>query len=568
VRAHDEPVLSGASRVATIVPLHRLTRRQALKAGAAATALAALRPSPSALAAPKPEAFSLALPSPTAAAAGWRTTRVYDAPRRFDLIGLGWRRGGSLDAQVRTRKRGGRWSRWTHLHHAGDHGPDAGRGAAGTDPAWSGPADQFQLRLRGNARGLHARFVRSGPATRAPLARAARRRRQIPGAPVIITRAEWGGDAVVPRAAPSYGQVQIAFVHHTVNTNDYGPEDSAAIVLGIAKYHRDHNGWNDLGYNFLVDKYGQIFEGRAGGIDLPIVGAQAQGFNSVSTGVACIGTHTSVVQTEAGMDALARIIGWKLSYHGIPVSGAVTVTSAGGETNRFRAGTPVTFQRISGHRDGNATTCPGDSLYAQLPDLRLRAARYAGPASGVTVRAASTKLRGTATATLSGVLRFADGSSAADAPVEILYASAGGGGTYAPLATAHAAVDGSWSATVDLPRTGTIRARFPGDATRAPLESSSLKITLVPRLSLFLSSRRIRRGRRIRVSGIVAPATGSRVELLLERKVRGRYQRVRRRRLPVRDTRFGRTIRPSGRGLWRITVSVDGASTRQYVRVS
>ena len=471
---------------------------------------------------------------------------------------------------MRARKRGGRWSRWTHLHDAGDHGPDAGRGAAGTDPAWTGAADEFQLRLRGHARGLHARFVRSGPAARQRrlLAGAARRRRQVPGAPVIITRAEWGGDAVVPRAAPSYGQVQLAFVHHTVNANEYGPEDSAGIVLGIAKYHRDYNGWNDLGYNFLVDQYGQIFEGRAGGIDLAIVGAQAQGFNSVSTGVACIGTYTAVAQTEAGMDALARIIGWKLSYHGIPVSGAVTVTSAGGESNRFPAGRAVTFQRISGHRDGNATSCPGDVLYTQLPDLRVRAARYAGPASGMTVRAASTKLRGTRTATLSGLLRFADGSSAADAPVEILYAATGNGGVYSPLATTRCALDGSWTATVDVPRTGTIRARFPGDATRAALESSSLRITLIPKLSLFLSSRRFRRGRRVRVSGYVAPATSTHVDLLLERKVRGRYRRVRRRRLRVRNTRFARLLRPSRPGLYRVTLSVDGASTRQYLRVT
>ena len=75
-------------------------------------------------------------------------------------------------------------------------------------------------------------------------------------------------------------------MHHTVTTNDYGPEDSAGIVLGIARYHRDSNGWNDLGYNFLVDKYGQVFEGRAGGIDAPVIGAQAQGYNSVSTGIA------------------------------------------------------------------------------------------------------------------------------------------------------------------------------------------------------------------------------------------------------------------------------------------
>ena len=133
--------------------------------------------------------------------------------------------------------------------------------------------------------------------------------------------------------------------------------------------------------------------------------------------------------------------------------------------------------------------------------------------------------------------------------------------------TTSCAADGTWQATADLPRTGTIRARFPGDATRAALESSSLKITLVPRLALFVSTRHLRRGSRLRVRGVVAPATDSRVELLLERKVGRRYRQVRRRRLTVRDTRFSRSLRPSRRGLYRITVRVDGASTRQYVRV-
>ncbi len=321
------------------VPLSRLTRRQALKLGAAAAALGSLKPGTSALAAPRAEAFTLALPEhgATAAGTGWRTTRIYDAPRRFDLIGLGWRRPAHVHAQVRARRRGGRWSRWAPLHATGDHGPDAASPRAGTDPVWTGDADQFQLRLRGSARGLHARFVRSGPA-----ARAARRRiravssRQIPGAPVMFTRAQWGGDTVIPRYAPSIGQVQLAFVHHTVNANDYGPEDSAGIVLGIAKYHRNYNGWSDIGYNFLVDQYGQIFEGRAGGIDKAIVGAQAQGFNSVSTGVASLGTFTDVPLAVAGIDALGRIIGWKLGLHGVPAEGAVTVTSLGGASNRWK----------------------------------------------------------------------------------------------------------------------------------------------------------------------------------------------------------------------------------------
>ena len=469
---------------------------------------------------------------------------------------------------MRARPRGGAWSRWTALHDAGDHGPDAGRGAAGTDPAWTGAADQFQLRLQGRARGLHARFVRSGPAARAAGRRSLGRiaaRRQGP-APAIVTRTQWGGDEVPPRSGPAYGQVQLALVHHTVNANDYGPEDSAAMVLGIAKYHRDHNGWNDVGYNFLVDQYGQIFEGRAGGIDQAIVGAQAQGFNSVSTGIACLGTFTGVAQSEAGLEAVARLIGWKLSLHGIPTQGLVTVTSAGGETNRFAAGTPVTFERISGHRDGNNTSCPGDVLYTQLPDLRLRAARYAGPTAGLTARASATRLRGAATTTLSGVLRFPDGSSAVGLPVELLFTPTGAT-TATLLATARCAPDGAWSITLGVPRTGSLRARFPGDGTRAPLESSGLKVTVVPALSLGLSTRHLRRGRRVAVSGVVSPAPAA-ASLLLERKVRGRYRRVRRRRLPVRNSRFLRVLRPSRPGLYRVTVSVDGASVRQYLRVT
>jgi hypothetical protein len=547
----------------------RLTRRQAVKLGAAGAALGALRPG-SVAAAPRAESFSLDLPSPagaTAASAGWRTTRVYDAPRRFDLIGLGWARGSRVQAQVRARRRGGRWTRWAALHEAGDHGPDTGR-SAGTDPVWTGAADEFQLRLHGSARGLRARFVRSGPAARharRPLARLAARRRQQAGPPGAIPRSAWGGDSVPPRGAPSYGQVQLAFVHHTVNANDYGPEDSAAIVLGIARYHRDHNGWNDIGYNFLVDQYGQVFEGRAGGMDLAIVGAQAQGFNSVSTGIALIGTFTGVPAPPAALDAIARVIGWKLSVHGVPAQGTVTVTSAGGETNRYRAGTPVTFERVSGHRDGNATSCPGDLLYAQLPELRTRAAQYAGPLAGVTVRAAATTLRGVTSASLSGALRFADGSSPDGAPVDILYATAGS--AFSPLVRVYCAADGQYATTLDIPQTGMIRARFPGDATRAPLESGSVRIRVVPSLSMAVSRRRLRRRRRFSVSGTVAPAGETQVKVNLHRKVRGRYRLVRSRRVALSEGRYRRSFRPTRPGLYRVTVRLRGTRVRQYVRV-
>jgi len=546
-----------------------LTRRQALGLGAAAaSALGGLRPGRAAARAAAPFELELERAGARPAGAGWRRTAVLSAPRRFDLVGLRWARGGRLDAQVRARPRGGAWTAWVDLPAAADHGPDGAGARAGTDPAWTGAANELQLRLRGSARGLRARFVHARPVVARRRGRRAlfAAHRQV-GVPAIIPRAAWGGDSVAPRAAASYGQVQLAFVHHTATANDYGPEDSAAIVLGIARYHRDSNGWNDVGYNFLVDRYGQIFEGRAGGIDAPIVGAQAQGFNSVSTGIACLGSFISVAQTEAGIDALARLISWKLSLHGVPVQGQVTVTSAGGPSNRFGAGVPVTFERISGHRDGNQTTCPGNLLYAQLADLRARAARYATSPSAMTLTASSTRLRGVTRAIVSGTLRFADGSSPGGVPVEVVFAAAGT--AFLPLASAVTNADGSWATPITLPRTGTVRARFPGDAVRPPLESADVGIQIISRLTIALSTNRMRRGSRVRVSGLVTPAPDGVADVLLERQDRrGRWRRVGTRRIRVQGGRYAVRRRIRVPGLYRLTVKAGGASIRRRIRVT
>src|SRR4029453_302624 len=111
----------------------------------------------------------------------------------------------------------------------------------------------------------------------------------------------------------------------------------------------DSNRWNDIGYNFLVDRYGVVFEGRAGGIDQAVIGAQAQGFNSYSTGIATLGTFTALPLDEPAMESLAKLIGWKLRLHAAPTQGQVTLISGGGESNRYTSGTPVVFERISGH---------------------------------------------------------------------------------------------------------------------------------------------------------------------------------------------------------------------------
>jgi hypothetical protein len=494
---------------------------------------------------------------------------VLKAPRRFDLVGLTWARGARIEAQVRARRRGGQWSAWFALPALSGHAPDGERAPSGTDPAFTGAADELQFRLRGAGRGLTARFVRA--LGHAELARGARiasapaaRAAQV-SPPAIISRTEWGADSVPPRAGPTYGVVQAAFVHHTVGTNDYGPEDSAGIVLGIARYHRDTNGWNDIGYNFLVDKYGQIFEGRAGGIESAVVGAQAQGYNSQSTGVACLGTFSTVAQSEPGMDALARLIGWKLSLHAVPVGGQVTLTSAGGESNRYPSGTPVTVNRICGHRDGDNTSCPGDVLYGQLTDLRNRAARYAGPVSGIVVRAAS-RQHGTTPVNLSGVLHFADGSSPAGATLSVQYMTAGS--AWSQVTTTTCGPDGAWATSAVLPSSGKVRAVFGGDGGRPRVESGAITVEVIPRMNLAVDKRRARAGTAFAVSGSMSPAQ-PRVVCLLERQVRGRWRTVQRKRIALSGSgAYATKVKPKAPGLYRVSIIAVGVTRRRTLRAT
>ena len=552
-----------------VVACHPLTRRDALRIGAATVAAGALRPAVPAFAA-RPAVFELdlsGLSAEASASGGWRTTPVIDAPRRFDLLGLRWARGSHAEAMVRARRRGGRWTDWVALHPAGDHAPDGERAPAGTDPAFTGAADQLQLRLRGRPRRLRARLVRALPRAGAArrLARRSRARaRASATAPAIIPRSAWGGDSVPPREPPYYGTVEVAFVHHTVTANDYAPEESAAIVLGIARYHRDSNGWNDIGYNFLVDQYGQVFEGRAGGVEAAVAGAHAQGFNSTSTGVACLGDFTAIPQPEAGMDALARVIAWKLSLHGVPVQGEVVLISGGGPANRHPAGAPVTFQRISGHRDAGITSCPGDTLYTQLADLRARAARYAGPVVGLAARVDSTTVRGARPVTLRGRLGFPDGASPDGAAIDVEYQS--GGSAWSRVGGARCAADGSWEAQVEVHASGLVRAVFGGGRGQGRMESSPISLTVLPRLTIGLTKTRLRLGRTVTVDGTAELADT--VSLVLERRTRrGRWKRERKRALSVQEGVWEVRLRPRRRTRYRVTAAAGPIYRRRRFRV-
>jgi hypothetical protein len=297
-----------------------------------------------------------------------------DAPHRFDLVGVARE---TRPVQIRARDDGGRWSDWVEQ----DDGT----------PIYVGGADQAQVRAPFRLRGrLHFvnvsgtsgsfanRMVNSARSAinaafisvaSTPVAQA------IAPRPTIVSRAAWGADlpsgGCPPRGPPEYGTVQAAVIHHTVNANDYTPEEAPSIVLGICRFHVYANGWNDIGYNALVDRYGTVYEGRAGGLKQPVVGAQAQGFNSQTTSIASIGDHTSEAPTPQAQRSIIQFLAWKMGIaRAYPVTGTVQLTSAGGPESRYRAGVVVTVPRILGHTTLGLTACPGAAMIPLIPQIQ------------------------------------------------------------------------------------------------------------------------------------------------------------------------------------------------------
>ncbi|MEU1177449.1 N-acetylmuramoyl-L-alanine amidase [Streptomyces sp. NPDC005820] len=224
--------------------------------------------------------------------------------------------------------------------------------------------------------------------------------------PPIRSRADWGADESISPDAPEYNDdVRVMFVHHTDGTNDYTCDQTPAIIRSIYAYHVQVSGWKDIGYNFLVDKCGTLYEGRKGGVDLPVLGAHTYGWNRQSAAVAVIGDYTQTKATDAALTSIARLAAWKLGQYGADPAGTVQLTAGATQTNffgkSFTSGSPYTFNRISGHRDGYNTQCPGGLLYDQLPTVRAWAA---GPVQGLKV----TSVAGGAT--LSGSTYYTKGA--------------------------------------------------------------------------------------------------------------------------------------------------------------
>ena len=299
-------------------------------------------------------------------AAGQRSFVQHGTAGRFTLAGVQWRGPGRV--LFRTRSTGGRWSAWRDGRPEPEDAPDAGsperrrRGWEMGNPWWVGTSDRIEARAVGRVSRVRGQLVWS-PDVRVPM--------RVPtatGAPPVVPRLAWGADESIRRGPPSYADdVRFAIVHHTAGRNDYTRSEAAAIVRGIELFHVQGNGWNDIGYNFLVDRFGTVYEGRFGGIDRNVVGAHALGFNTSSVGIALLGTYGSTKPSAAALDAIERLIAWRLDLAHVDPTSFLTYISGGSE--RYASGIPVLLNAVSGHRDTGFTECPGDALYARLGEI-------------------------------------------------------------------------------------------------------------------------------------------------------------------------------------------------------
>lgn len=353
-------------------------------------------------------------------------TEVVSEPQSVSglgAVGVTWDAGTAVadDAiaiQVRTETDGA-WSEWSELTYHEEHGPDpaseeAARARPGTDGTVVGEVDQVQVKVEmaegelpadlklavvdpgtptataeeepaidtaeleappsaadasadapADLEGAEEPVVGAGEETTGesvPDGAISLQATKVTPKPMIYSRAQWGADERKRDGRPSYFEVHGGFVHHTVNANDYKRKDVPAIIRSIYAYHTQSRGWSDIGYNFLVDRFGRIWEGRYGGVDRAVVGAHTLNYNSYSFAMSAIGNFELVQPPAEMIQAYAALMAWKLSLHG--VSAASTSQRIGSKG----------FQAINGHRDAAKTACPGKYLYAQIPQIRRLAA--------------------------------------------------------------------------------------------------------------------------------------------------------------------------------------------------
>ena len=330
-----------------------------------------------------------------------------DVPE-FYVAAVTWEGGDTPDEDIALRVRtDDGWTAWTDLE------PDTvvEGSVGGTEPYVVGGATGVQVRLAGGdgelPRGLELHLIPPDPGeehtvatspeavaeiaaqsgTRSVTAAAPPTPRDAPAAgqveaesgvsasaPRVVSRAGWGADESTMTWTIRNDPLRAAVVHHTAGTNSYTAAQSASIVRGIYHYHAITREWGDIGYNFLVDKYGQVFEGRAGSVAAPAgqmpEAGHARGFNRGTLGISVLGDYTTLYAPDSILQTMARVIAWKFDAAGIDMSTPSGFISPGTAHRPKGQNLP----RVFAHRDVGNTTCPGNNIYARIPQLHERVA--------------------------------------------------------------------------------------------------------------------------------------------------------------------------------------------------
>jgi hypothetical protein len=280
----------------------------------------------------------------------------------FEVIGVRFATGVAPSERiVRMRvRRDGAWDDWRHLHADGAHAPDpteAPADGAWTNPLWVGGADGYELELPADATDVEVAVVRETDVVAGYA--------QVPtvisfaSQPAIRPRSAWVARSV--GAIPVADTIVAAIIHHSDNTNDYSLSQVPSIIRGIQAFHIDGQGWSDIAYNFMVDRFGNIWEARAGGVAKAVIGGHSYGHNTRTVGICYIGNLINSSAPPAVVDAISRLVAWKLGLHGTDPRGQVWYTDYDGNTKLLNS--------VSGHKDVRGTACPG-RLYDNLATIR------------------------------------------------------------------------------------------------------------------------------------------------------------------------------------------------------
>ncbi|MFZ2238461.1 MAG: N-acetylmuramoyl-L-alanine amidase, partial [Gordonia amarae] len=337
---------------------------------------------------------------------GAAVQRITNKGKALKMVALTWDKPVEATPFLRVQDKNGKWGKWTALETvdtAGNPGPgERGRRkyVSGTEPIWVGGAKVAEILLTQGGKAIPAAVTQSGLLTQlgigssdsiistllntalsavqatvispqSLLSLGSSMLTSLAGGPSVISRAQWGADESIRCSQPVYiPRVKGAVVHHTAGSNDYTPQQSAEIVRGIYAYHARALNWCDIGYNALVDKYGQIFEGAFGGLDRNVEATHTGGFNQSTVGVSLMGNLDQVGPTAQMVSAAGRFLRWRLGKAGLSPVGKSRLDAQYFSESKFSAGSVADVPTISGHRDLNHTDCPGRNGYAALSTIR------------------------------------------------------------------------------------------------------------------------------------------------------------------------------------------------------